>query len=171
MNNPKPQEIYRHFKGKLYQIITLAQDSETGETMVVYQALYGEFKVYVRPLDMFMSPVDKTKYPAADQKYRFEKVELTSSITEAAGQDNQTVTIHKAGDSLEAGLMDFLDADSYEKRLEILIGLQDQVTDNMLTTMAVACDIELKEGPLQNRFEELKNCLLTLERFECNRLR
>ena len=70
-----PGDVVRHFKGNKYEILYIALDSETMEKMVVYRALYGERGVWVRPLAMFLSPVDREKYPDADQTYRFEKVE------------------------------------------------------------------------------------------------
>ena len=67
--------IVRHFKGKYYYVIeTDAHDSEDHEKrLVVYQSIEGK-KIWVRPYEMFMSKVDKIKYPDADQEYRFESV-------------------------------------------------------------------------------------------------
>lgn len=71
----QPGDVVRHFKGNQYEILHIALDSETMEKMVVYRALYGERGVWVRPLEMFLSPVDREKYPDVKQAYRFEKVE------------------------------------------------------------------------------------------------
>ncbi len=72
---PRHNEIWRHFKNKLYRIVTTAQHTETGEQMVVYRAMYGEEGYFVRPLDMFMSEVDREKYPEVQQEYRFVRIE------------------------------------------------------------------------------------------------
>ena len=64
-----------------------------------------------------------------------------------------------------------LDADSYEQKLMILDSLHNRITDGMINTMAVASDLEIKEGDVEDRYLELRNCLRTFEKFECNRLR
>lgn len=197
-NKPLPQQIYRHFKGNLYRIVTLAKHSETGEELVVYQALYGDYQVYARPLSMFFEKVDPQKYPDALQEYRFElvkelletpdtnqsKTEKTkieeAEIEEAELEETklEETKIEETEQALEQEeinidplVLEFLDADSYEERLNILAALQHRITDDMINTMAVSIDLEVKEGDTQERYEELKNCLLTLERYECNRLR
>ena len=191
---PRPYEIYRHFKGMQYQILTIATHSETGEQMVVYQQLYAPFQVYVRPLEMFLSKVDKIKYPQVQQEYRFEKIQTvawemntpqvqqqscvyseavtevkaTSTIEEAVTEEVETEEEELA---LDPGLLKFLEADSYEAKLEILSMLHPRITDAMIDTMAVSLDIEVKSGDIEQRYSEILNCLLTMERFECKRLR
>ena len=78
-------DIVQHFKREwvssetseyLYKVLAFAQHTETGEKLVVYQGMYSPFKICARPYDMFMSEVDREKYPKIRQKYRFEKIKL-----------------------------------------------------------------------------------------------
>lgn len=70
--------IYKHFKGDYYMVEDIATHSETGEKYVVYRALYEDRKLYIRPYDMFISKVDKEKYPNVKQEYRFELANIKS---------------------------------------------------------------------------------------------
>lgn len=78
-------DIVRHFKREwvsentseyLYKILAFASHTETGEKLVIYQGMYSPFKICARPYDMFMSKVDKKKYPDIKQEYRFEKIQV-----------------------------------------------------------------------------------------------
>ena len=200
--NPRPQEMYRHFKGNIYQIRCLAKHSETGEMMVVYQAMYDTFQIYVRPLAMFMEEVDVEKYPDARQQYRFELLQDSELVSGSQAAEEtisrlqaveetisglqaveEPVTENNAGSggtenaeemqqlNIDPLVMEFLEADTYEQRLNILAALRSRITDEMINTMAMAVDLEIKEGDVEERYEELRNCLLTFEKYECNRLR
>ncbi|MCT2529502.1 DUF1653 domain-containing protein [SAR92 clade bacterium H921] len=50
--------VYRHYKGNLYQVIDVARHSETEQEHVVYRTLYGDYSLWVRPLDMFVETVE-----------------------------------------------------------------------------------------------------------------
>jgi len=192
----KANQIYKHFKGNLYRIITIAKHSETEEDMVVYQALYGEYAVYTRPLASFNQILDKAKYPNATQDYRFELVkEMVEPVQESMitreveqvkeknlekkkeeekkiEQKMETVCAKETEQEtfLDPLLEAYLDTDSYRERLNILHGLQHRITEHMLLTMAVVIDFELPEGSIQEKYDALRDCLLTRERYECNRM-
>ena len=70
--------VYRHFKGDYYLVVDFVEHSETGEKLVIYRSLYGDGKLYARPYDMFMSKVDRDKYPNVEQEYRFQLQDIES---------------------------------------------------------------------------------------------
>lgn len=74
----KKNGIYKHFKGDYYLVEDVAVHSETKEKYVVYRSLYGEGELYIRPYEMFLSKVDKVKYPNIEQEYRFELQDIKS---------------------------------------------------------------------------------------------
>lgn len=84
----KVGDIVRHFKREyvdpnstkyLYQVLAFAEHTETGEPLVIYQAMYPPFKICARPYDMFMSKVDREKYPDAKQEWRFEPTDFRAN--------------------------------------------------------------------------------------------
>lgn len=178
---PKPMERYRHFKGQRYQIITLAQKEDTGEQLVIYQALYGDGKVFARNLENFLSEVDKEKYPDAVQRYRFEKIEpvepetvqIVSADDEVSGEEAPVSAADAPEESgekpLDPFLERFLDARTTEEKLTALAEMRGHVTDEMIDTMALACDVEVGPGALSVRYDDLRDCLLTIEKYELER--
>lgn len=166
---PQAGEIYQHFKGKLYRIVALATHTETGEQLVIYQALYGEFQVFARPLSMFLGKVDAKKYPDAAGKDRFMRIPMAEAA--AVPQPVPAPSENPVEPQPDPGLLAFLDADSYEEKLEVFASLEGKVDLHMLNAIAASLDLELSEGSLEEQYDTLKSCLMTLERYECNRLR
>lgn len=78
MREIKIKGIYRHFKGNYYLVEDVALDSETLEEIVIYRQLYDKQQLFARKLEMFLSKVDKEKYPTCEQTYRFEECFIPS---------------------------------------------------------------------------------------------
>lgn len=196
---PRAQEIYRHFKGGMYQVLAVAEHTETGEQLVIYQAMYGEFKIYARPLEMFAGPVDRDRYPEAEQEFRFQlqgpengggyvpnmtggwrdeagrdrasdPSEAERRLTESQAAELRTAEFRQEEPGPDPMVLEFLDARTYEQRLNVLAALHHRITNEMITTMSLCCDIEVGGDDVEQRYEELKQCLIMKERFEIKRL-
>lgn len=148
---PIEDEVYEHFKGHRYQILTIAKNIETGENMVVYKGTCEPYQVFAQDLENFLAKVDREKNPESQQENYFEKCDID-------------VAIHPK-------LNQFLDAETYEEKLGVLISMESVVTNSMINTMAIVLDVVVLEGEVEERYEALKGSLQTLEKFECNRFR
>ena len=188
---PMPGEIYRHFKNKMYQIVTVAAHSETGEWYVVYQALYGDFRTYIRPYDMFISPVDHHKYPDVEQKYRFallegpvvpditaqekktESVRMQDGMVEKTTEpdENPNLEANEELQGVNPHFLAFLDADSYSKKDDIVTDMEEELDDHLINQMAASIDEIIEDGRLGDRIMQLEACLRTKARYELNRAR
>ncbi|MCR5734779.1 MAG: DUF1653 domain-containing protein [Lachnospiraceae bacterium] len=191
---PKPLQVYRHFKGNLYQIVEIAEHTETGEKLVIYRSLTEPDKVYARELSMFMSEVDRDKYKYADQKYRFSLVSENEDKMNAVLPGDNTKTEGKTDDEQSSdsvkrmdeektrdeegeyeGVIDrdlerFLDADSIEEKIDCYLLLRKKITPEMMQTVAISLDISLSEEELPLQYEEVLSCLKTKRKYESDRL-
>lgn len=178
-NVPRAGEFYRHFKNNFYQIITIATHTETREKMVVYQALYGDFGIFARPLEMFMEPVDKEKYPNATQTYRFELVDKPESthdtncnsyVKEDGIQEEKSTEQTEERYVIDENVERFLDADSYREKINIVLSIRNEITEKQIHDMAVTSDIVFEEdSSLEEKISWLLQCLETQARFEIRR--
>ena len=129
---PKKGEIYKHFKGNLYEVIAIAKHTETMEDMVVYSEVDGE-KTYARPLEMFVSKVDKEKYPEVLQIYRFELQDQKSKLS----------------------IMDFLDLTTTTEKIQYLEAMRDSMTEEFVGIAAQSMDFVENDGSLDERYRAL----------------
>ena len=160
---PKAGDKYRHFKGNLYEVIVIARDSETLEEKVVYKEVDGN-AAYVRSLPMFVSPVDKEKYPDVTQEFRFQYIEeveeaLENNLDEESMIENPNL------------IMSFLELESASAKIKYLQNVKEQVTSTFLEFVAQSLDFVENPGTLTERYEAIILYLMTVEKYEKSRLR
>lgn len=155
---PKKGELYRHFKGNLYEVIVIARDSETLEEMVVYKEMDGE-AVYVRPLRMFVSKVDHEKYPDVLQEYRFEHIQRieTEEIIESEEEEVSNNSM----------ILDFLELTTASEKMQYLQSVREYINEEFLTVVAQSLEYVERDESLTGRYESLIHYLKILARYEC----
>ncbi len=166
-DTPRPGQIYRHFKGNIYRIITIATHTETGERFVIYKREDQEDQSYARPLDMFMSEVDRKKYPQVREKYRFTL--CSEDVLSDLGIDVGNHPASSEGE-LDPLLEAFLDASSISDKLDRFYEMRKVADDAMLSYVAASLDMEIA-GDTQEKYDEILRALKAREKYESSRLR
>ena len=191
-SNPLSGEVYRHFKGKMYKVLGIAVHSETGEAMVIYQAMYGDNITYVRPYESFIEKLNKHKYEDVNEVYRFTYIPMNVDYSEGAGKatetsdDAENVSNAKSPtptgaqpddalpmkEQLDSPMLEFLDTDDFDEKYEILCNIpKADIDDVLVDNLAVTLDVVIPDGPIEQRFAELKTCVRTRKKYESLRLR
>lgn len=168
---PRPGDFYRHFKDKMYQIVSVATHSETREKMVVYQALYGTYQVYVRPYDMFVSEVDHEKYPEVKQKYRFEKINIEAAPETAPQVEAPAETQPEDFRGANKNLLAFLDARTYHEKLEVLFDRKDEFSPEELLAICEILEIGRLDSEPEEKYYAIKRHLELQNKYDGSRLR
>ena len=188
---PVEGQIYKHFKGSLYRIVTIAVHTETSDKLVVYQSVEKPERVFARPLDMFMSEVDRLRYPLVKAKYRFtllveatEEEECESEAEEPEVEepdidsealtttDDDNATFKENGELvLDPYVEAVLDEKEFSKKIENFEFLRGKCTEDMLVTIAISLDIQLMEGTVEEKYAQILKTLRMHEKYESSRLR
>ena len=163
---PRSGQLYRHFKGNIYRVITVAKHSETGERLVIYKRDDPDETAYARPLEMFLGEVDKRKYPDAAEKYRFTLCS-EEELADAKGvQDPGEGAMAAMDPYLEA----FLDAYTISEKVERFYDMKKVADDAILAYVAASLDIEVT-GTVEEKYSEILRALKAKQKYEINRLR
>lgn len=186
---PVEGQIYKHFKGSLYRIVTIAVHTETSDKLVVYQSIEKPERVFARPLDMFMSEVDRLRYPLVKAKYRFtllveaeeteeenepeaEDITEPANTTATTSEDDDTAKYKEDGELvLDPYVEAVLDEKEFSKKIENFEFLRNKCTEEMLVTIAISLDIQLEEGTVEEKYAQILKTLRMHEKYESARLR
>lgn len=146
-----------------YQVICVARNCETQEEMAVYQALYGEFACFVKPLDLFLkewnegNETKRKESGQADESKRLEDARADAGEADDSGEQANPV------------LLEFLDADTLEEKYKILKRLGSSVTNRLIDDFAVVLDLVIPDGNLDDRYQQLLNSVRTRQKYENTR--
>lgn len=166
---PKPGEFYRHFNNTLYQIVAIAQHTETGEQLVIYQALYGEFGVFAKPLSMFLGEAERVKHPEAKEKYG----SLPAAFSGGEKKEGQQEWHQAPSDGINPWLERFLDAEGYDQQLYVLKQMIGKVGQKEVDSIYLVLDISMpsKAGDADSQLRGIIKDLETRKRYDGSRLR
>lgn len=174
---PGPGEIYRHFKNKLYQVIAVADHTETGEKLVIYQALYGTYGIFARPLAMFTGKTDREKYPDAKQEYRFVRVEPASLSDEGSVEEPDGEKTQEAGresgetPALDPLILSFVEAADVDVKLEILSAAAERIGQKDVDALCESLDLPRRTEDIKEQVRCIRQYLETRKKFDSRRLR
>lgn len=168
---PKKGEIYKHFRGNLYEIVFIARDSVTLEEKVVYKEMDGE-AAFVDSLSTFIQKVDKKSYPNAEQEFRFEFVSEKNHSKKTYEEEKITKENTQEPYSLDQEMiMEFLDLSTAEDKIHYLQSVRDRIDEKFIGIVAHSLDFVENEGDLQERYWAIIQYLRTVVRYESARLR
>lgn len=153
-------------EGKVYQLIARAKDLETGTKNVVLQELAPPYHFVTLRESVFMGSFreDRSGMPAEEPK---EEAPEAESAEGNPGTSSDTA----ASPALDPGIEAFLDAEGNREKLNILASLRNRITDHMIDVMAVSIGVEIRPGDIDQRYEDLRSCLLTIDHYEQSRSR
>lgn len=197
---PVAGQIYKHFKGNLYKVLAVAVHTESEEKLVVYQSVENPDRVFARPLEMFMSDIDRFRYPLIRAKYRFTLVsepeeetngeetkeeetkeetlnedtkeeDVKDEETEEQSYDDSAVYKDNGELVIDPYVEGVLDEKEFSKKIEFFEMLRGKCTEDMLTTIAISLDIQLQEGSIEDKYSQILRTLKMHEKYETSRLR
>lgn len=197
---PVAGQIYKHFKGNLYEVLAVAVHTESEEKLVVYQSVDNPDRVFARPLEMFMSDIDRFRYPLIRAKYRFTLVsepeeetngeetkeeetkeetlnedtkeeDVKDEETEEQSDDDSAVYKDNGELVIDPYVEGVLDEKEFSKKIEFFEMLRGKCTEDMLTTIAISLDIQLQEGSIEDKYSQILRTLKMHEKYETSRLR
>ena len=192
-------DVYRHFKGNRYEIVTLAQDAEDGSLQVVYKALYPPYLTFVRPYADFTEVLDREKYPAATQVHRFEPEEGTKeketdkTVATPPGTVKKEESVGKViyperekeepvydqpldepvgmEGKINPMLLRFINCDEHDAKIAVLKEMRGKITEEMFAVMFMSMDVPMPDVSKDERYEILLKRLETLNEFDGKRFR